>query len=226
MRAASPFARAVTSAVSAVATHSSVDHPLTTERENIRRSRHWSCSPPTEAWPARSTRRSSARLSSWPSSCGRRAKDVVFYLVGRKAVGYFQFRRMASAAQWVGDRTPRSSPPRRRSRMPFSRRTARWRERGCRRDPPRVQPLRQHDDAVARIGASASARGARGRRAPGQAEIYPLYEFEPDAETVLDALLPVYVQSRIFNALLQSSAAKTPATQKAYEVGATMPTSS
>src|SRR5690606_38254969 len=47
--------------------------------------------------------------------------------------------------------------------------------------------------------------------------VYPLYEFEPDAETVLDALLPVYVQSRIFNALLQSAASKQAATQKAMK---------
>jgi F-type H+-transporting ATPase subunit gamma len=38
VRASSPFARAVTRAVSAVATHSNTQHPLTTERENIRRS--------------------------------------------------------------------------------------------------------------------------------------------------------------------------------------------
>ena len=36
VRASSPFARAVTRAVSAVATHSNVQHPLTTEREVIR----------------------------------------------------------------------------------------------------------------------------------------------------------------------------------------------
>jgi F-type H+-transporting ATPase subunit gamma len=47
--------------------------------------------------------------------------------------------------------------------------------------------------------------------------VYPLYEFEPDAETVLDAILPVYIQSRVFNALLQSSAAKQAATQKAMK---------
>jgi len=33
VRASAPFARAVTRAVSAVATHSNVDHPLTTARE-------------------------------------------------------------------------------------------------------------------------------------------------------------------------------------------------
>ena len=38
VRASSPFARAVTRAVSAVSTHSNVEHPLTKEREVIRRS--------------------------------------------------------------------------------------------------------------------------------------------------------------------------------------------
>ena len=45
----------------------------------------------------------------------------------------------------------------------------------------------------------------------------PLYEFEPDADTVLDGLLPVYIESRIFNALLQSAASKHAATQKAMK---------
>ena len=38
VEASSPYARAVTRAVSAVATHSNVGHPLTTERDTIRRS--------------------------------------------------------------------------------------------------------------------------------------------------------------------------------------------
>jgi F-type H+-transporting ATPase subunit gamma len=50
---------------------------------------------------------------------------------------------------------------------------------------------------------------------PDNKTVLPLYEFEPDAGSVLDALLPVYIESRIFNALLQSAAAKHAATQKA-----------
>src|SRR5699024_6920623 len=30
-------------------------------------------------------------------------------------------------------------------------------------------------------------------------EITPLYEFEPDPETVLDTVLPAYIESRVFN---------------------------
>jgi F-type H+-transporting ATPase subunit gamma len=46
---------------------------------------------------------------------------------------------------------------------------------------------------------------------------HPLYEFEPTAEEVLDALLPRYITSRIWNALLQSSASELAARQRAMK---------
>lgn len=52
---------------------------------------------------------------------------------------------------------------------------------------------------------------------PGDRTVLPLYEFEPDVDDVLDALLPVYIESRIFNAMLQSAASKHAATQKAMK---------
>ena len=52
---------------------------------------------------------------------------------------------------------------------------------------------------------------------PAASEVLPLYEFEPEVGDVLDALLPVYIESRIFNAMLQSAAAKHAATQKAMK---------
>ena len=64
---------------------------------------------------------------------------------------------------------------------------------------------------------------SRPRRRPGSgraeapAEVLPLYEFEPSAEAVLDGLLPQYVQSRIFYALLQSAASELAARQKAMK---------
>jgi F-type H+-transporting ATPase subunit gamma len=56
-----------------------------------------------------------------------------------------------------------------------------------------------------------------GVEAPTEAEVLPLYEFEPEVGNVLDALLPVYIESRIFNAMLQSAASKHAATQKAMK---------
>jgi len=46
---------------------------------------------------------------------------------------------------------------------------------------------------------------------------FPLYEFEPSAEGVLDALLPRYVESRIYNALLQSAASEHAARRRAMK---------
>jgi F-type H+-transporting ATPase subunit gamma len=52
---------------------------------------------------------------------------------------------------------------------------------------------------------------------PEASDVFPLYAFEPEVEGVLDALLPVYIESRIFNAMLQSAASKHAATQKAMK---------
>ena len=67
--------------------------------------------------------------------------------------------------------------------------------------------------------AAAAAEPRRGRAGDRQAkdEILPLYDFEPSAEDVLDALLPRYVESRIYNALLQSAASKHAATRRAMK---------
>ena len=56
-----------------------------------------------------------------------------------------------------------------------------------------------------------------GTEPPDEDEVLPLYEFEPSAEEVLNALLPKYVQSRIYFALLQSSASELAARQKAMK---------
>ncbi|MBN9212987.1 MAG: F0F1 ATP synthase subunit gamma [Microbacterium sp. 71-36] len=217
VRAASPFARAVTSAVSAVATHSSIDHPLTTERENIRRSAVVIFTSDRGLAGAFNSQilREGLELAELLRTQG---KEVVFYLVGRKAVGYFQFRRMPSAAQWVGDTdTPQFSTAEEISDAVLQAYRAGGENDGV--DEIHlvynrfVSMMTQSPESVRLLPLEV----LEADDAPAQAEVYPLYEFEPDAETVLDALLPVYIQSRIFNALLQSSAAKHAATQKAMK---------
>ncbi|MDP4755911.1 MAG: F0F1 ATP synthase subunit gamma, partial [Aquiluna sp.] len=48
-------------------------------------------------------------------------------------------------------------------------------------------------------------------------DVFPLYEFEPEVEQVLDSLLPVYIENRIYNIMLQSAAAEHAARQKAMK---------
>jgi len=216
VRASSPFARAVTRAVSAVATHSNVDHPLTREPEAIRRSAVVIFSSDRGLAGAFNSQilREALELSELLRKEGR---EPVYYLIGRKAVGYFQFRQMDSAAQWTGDTdTPHFHTAEQIAatlldafhrggeaggvdeiHLVYNRFVSMMTQTP---ETVRLLPLEfvESEDAAS-------------------ATVYPLYEFEPDAETVLDSLLPVYIQSRIFNALLQSSAAKQAATQKAMK---------
>ncbi|MCL2788711.1 MAG: ATP synthase F1 subunit gamma, partial [Micrococcales bacterium] len=46
-------------------------------------------------------------------------------------------------------------------------------------------------------------------------ELFPLYEFEPSPAEVLDALLPRYIRSRVWNCLLQAAASELAARQSA-----------
>ena len=56
-----------------------------------------------------------------------------------------------------------------------------------------------------------------GEEPPDEDDVLPLYEFEPNAAEVLDALLPRYVQSRIYFALLQAAASELAARQRAMK---------
>ena len=216
VKASSPFAQAVTRAVSAVATHSSVDHPLTREAETIRRTAVVIFSSDRGLAGAFNSQVIREGLEQ-----GERLRELgrepVYYLVGRKAVGYFQFRRIESAAEWIGDTdTP-------------SFHTAEEIAHTLQQAFLRGGDSEGVDEIVLvynRFVSMMTQEPTALRLLPleieeaedtASAAVYPLYEFEPDAETVLDAILPVYIQSRVFNALLQSSAAKQAATQKAMK---------
>ena len=99
--ASTPYSRAITRAVSAVATYSNVDHVLTTEPETIERAAVVILTSDRGLAGAFNSQvlREAEELAELLRSQG---KEVVYFLVGRKAVGYFQFRRRASEQQWTG----------------------------------------------------------------------------------------------------------------------------
>ena len=99
--ASGPYSRAVTRAVSAVATFSNVDHILTTEPAKIERAAIVIFSSDRGLAGAFNSNvlRASEELATLLRSQG---KDIVYYLVGRKSVGYFRFRRRDSERQWIG----------------------------------------------------------------------------------------------------------------------------
>ncbi|UJP11368.1 F0F1 ATP synthase subunit gamma [Microbacterium sp. KUDC0406] len=217
VKASSPFAQAVTRAVSAVATHSSVDHPLTRESETIRRSAVVIFSSDRGLAGAFNSQVIREALEQG-EQIRSRGSEPVYYLVGRKAVGYFQFRGITAAAEWTGD----TDTPSFHTAEEIAHTLQDAFLRGGASDGVdeivlvfnRFVSMMTQEPTARRLlpleiaEADASEAGST---------VYPLYEFEPDAATVLDAILPVYIQSRVFNALLQSSAAKQAATQKAMK---------
>ena len=100
-QSAAPYARELTRAVSAVATFSNVDHPLTTEAEN-----------PTRAAVLliTSDRGLAGAYSSSVIKEGEQLnqmlrqsnKEPVPFLTGRKSIAFYGFRRRTVAAKWEG----------------------------------------------------------------------------------------------------------------------------
>ncbi len=212
-----PYARAITRAVSALATYSNVKHPLTTEPETIERAAIVIFTSDRGLAGAFSSQvlREAEELAELLRSQG---KDLTYYLVGRKAISYFNFRRRGFAQSWTGST-----------------------------DQPVFETAREIRIALLDAFATDAAAGGvdeihfvynrfvsmvaqvpmvvrllplevvEGVEEPGEHEALPLYEFEPDVETVLDSLLPVYIESRLFNAMLQSAASEHAARQKAMK---------
>jgi F-type H+-transporting ATPase subunit gamma len=218
MASSTPYARAVTRAVSAVATYSNVDHVLTTEREQPKRAAVVIFTSDRGLAGAFSSQviREAAELRTRLEGEG---KEVVHYLVGRKAVQYFAFRRRAAAKEWTGG----TDQPQFETAKEIGETLVDAFLLSGDNDGGvdeihivynRFVNLVTQTPEIVRVLPLEIVDGVD---EPDDADLLPLYEFEPEADNVLDALLPVYIESRIFNAMLQSAASEHAARQKAMK---------
>jgi F-type H+-transporting ATPase subunit gamma len=213
--ASGPYSRAVTRAVSAVATYSNVDHILTTEPEKITRAAVVLFTSDRGLAGAFSTNiiRESGELTARLQAQG---KEVVYYLVGRKAAAYFLFRRRDAEQTWTGGTdNPEFATAREIGQTLVEKFVLPEDEGGVNEIHiiynRFISALTQEPQVIRLLPLEV----VEGVEPPEPGEALPSYEFEPEVSGVLDALLPVYIESRIFNAMLQSAAAKHAATQRA-----------
>ncbi len=212
-----PYARALTRAVSAVATFSNEDHPLTTEHPEVRRAAMVVITSDRGLAGAYSSAvlKESEKLAELLRGDG---KEVIPYLVGRKAVGFYKFRRREFAQEWSGfSDNPKFEIAREIGQRITDDFIKDYEDGGV--DEVHVVFTRfismvTQDPDVIRL---LPLEVVEGDETPDDDEVLPLYEFEPSADQVLDALLPKYVQSRLFNALLQSAASELAARQRAMK---------
>jgi F-type H+-transporting ATPase subunit gamma len=212
-----PYARALTRAVSAVATFSNVDHPLTTEHTEVRRAAMVVITSDRGLAGAYSSAvlKESEKLAEKLRTEG---KEVIPYVVGRKAVGFYKFRRRAYAQAWEGNSDRPSFEVAREIGQRITDDFITEYDAGGVDEVhvvfTRFISMVTQEPEVIRL---LPLEVVEGTEAPGADEVLPLYEFEPSAEHVLDALLPKYVTSRLFNALLQSAASELAARQRAMK---------
>src|SRR5690606_2834907 len=100
-QAAAPYARELTRAVSAVATFSNVDHPLTTEPEDPKRAAVLVVTSDRGLAGAYSSSvlKEAERLVE---KLREEGKEVDLYVSGRKGEAYYKFRQRPIVQSWTG----------------------------------------------------------------------------------------------------------------------------
>ncbi|KRE95175.1 ATP synthase F0F1 subunit gamma [Nocardioides sp. Soil774] len=216
-QAAAPYARELTRAVSAVATFSNVDHALTVEPEDPKKAAVLIVTSDRGLAGAYSSSvlKEAERLVEKLKGEG---KAVDLYTSGRKGEAYFKFRQRAVVRSWTGfSDQPTYDVAAEIGATLIETFLAEEGDGGV--DEVHVvytrfrSMLSQEPTAVRLLPLEV----VEGTEAPEKDDLLPLYEFEPSPSDVLDSLLPRYVQSRIFFALLQAAASELAARQKAMK---------
>ena len=216
VEATTPYADALTNALSAVTLHSDVEHALTRQTEAPRRAAvlvvtsDRGLAGAYSANVLKSTERLLERL-------GQRNIEPTVFLYGRKSISYFKFREKSFERTWEGntdapvydtaveiadtllDGFLAEEEPFDEVHIVFTRFVSMVTQEVRSR---RVLPLTIVD--------------AQEKKKQSQ-EMHSLYEFEPSPEEVLDAVLPQYVRHRVYNCLLQAAASELANRQRAMK---------
>ena len=211
--AARPYAEMITQVLTHLASSTgTLDHPLLVARQRVQRagvlvitSDRGLCGA-YNANAIRTTEELIARLR-------HDGKDPVLYVIGRKGVTYYRFRNRPIEASWTGF----SERPDFDNAKEVGETLIRDFVEGS--DGNGVDEL--HIVSTQFRSLMTQSPAAR-FLAPMQVEEaeegpLPLYDFEPEPEDLLDALLPKYINTRIFAALLDSAASESASRRRAMK---------
>jgi F-type H+-transporting ATPase subunit gamma len=217
VRAAGPYAREVTQAVEAVVSRSAqIDHPLTREPEHPERAAILILTSDRgfaggyNANVLREAQRLRGLLSE-------RGVEPVTYVSGAKGIGWHRFRGQEITGEWSGfSESPQHENARDITSTLFEVFDKPAGEGG-------VDEIHLvYTEFISMLTQNAVVRRViplvieETTEEPVSGPL-PLYEFEPSPPVVLDALLPWYVESRIYQALLESAAAEIAARRRAMK---------
>jgi F-type H+-transporting ATPase subunit gamma len=212
--AALPYAQEMTKVLTALSNAATnLDHPLLTPRENPRRA------------AVLAITSDKGMCGGYNSNLLRRAeelqqllrdegKQVQLYVVGRKGITYYRFRDRPMAAEWFGF-----------SEQPTYADAAEIGDHLVNAFMDEENPERPDElhMVYTEFQSMLTQKPVAKRIAPLDVEFeespeqLPDYEFEPEAEQLLGSLLPKYVKTRLFAALLESAVSESAYRQRAMK---------
>ena len=223
-----PYARAITGVLTALASSANVDHPLLTPRERVRRagvllvtSDRGLCG----GYNVNAIRTAEQLMAKLKDE----GKQVALYVIGRKGIGYYKFRGREIDGSWSGfSEQPRFDNAREVGETLISAFVA-----GA--DDEDGESAGGADGIVgvdelhivytqfkslmtqAATATFLAPMEVEERTAEEHGQLLPAYEFEPDPDALLDALLPKYINTRIYAALLDSAASESASRRRAMK---------
>ncbi|CAM2751206.1 F0F1 ATP synthase subunit gamma [Streptomyces albus] len=216
--ASEPYAKELTRAVTAVAQGSDTQHPLLTEAEQPKRAAVLLITSDRglaggyNSNAIKAAEELNARLTA-------EGKEIVSFIVGNKGTAYYGFRNRPVEKSFTGFTDNPTYADAKAVSAPLIEAVQKDTAEGGVDElhivyTEFVSMMTQAPLTDRMLPLTLEASGAEEAGGKG---VLPLYDFEPSAEDVLDALLPRYVESRVYNALLQAAASKHAATRRAMQ---------
>ena len=223
LQAARPYAFEITSMLNNLATEAALDHPLLVERSEPRRagvlvvsSDRGLCG----GYNSNVLRRTEELFSL----LRRDGKTPILYTVGRKAQNYFRFRNWTITESWSGfSEQPTYENAQEIASTLVDTFMAGADDDGDDPGPDGILGVDELHIVYTEFKSMMSQSAAAHRVAPMVVEYvedtgpHTLYSFEPDATTLFDALLPRYLATRVYAALLESAASELASRQRAMK---------
>ena len=216
IEAARPYAEAITGVVSAVASQSgNVDHPLTTSRDNPSRAAVLIITSDRGLAGGYSANvlRAGEALNGLLREEG---KEPVPFLVGRKALSYYRFRNRDVSRNWTGF----TEKPSYDDAKAVADALIEEFNKGAQNDGVdeiHIVYTEFHSVATQKATAKRMLPLVVEYSDEPPPEQQAQYEFEPGAEGVLNALLPRYIEARVYAAMLDAAASEQAARQRAMK---------
>ncbi len=234
VHASTPYANELTRAVGMVGTYSRIEHVLTGNANQPTRAAILIIS----ADRGMAGAYSNAAIKEGDLlalSLRERGLSVQTFLVGRKAINYYRFRNREFAGSWSGFSDNPTFANAKEVAAALIQVASTESGQSVSTDSELVgnfnnlvgvdevhivftqfkSMITQEPTSVQVLPVVFEDEAAKAAKESGQ--LLPQYEFEPDASSVLDALLPKYLEARVFNALLQSAASEHAARRRAMK---------